>query len=289
MEYITLNNGVEIPATGFGVFRIEDGAECVQTVVNAIESGYRMLDTAQGYWNERSVGDGIRRSGIDRKELFLTTKVWMSRYGEEDTYRSVLESMEKLQTDYLDLVLLHQPLADYYGAYCALERLYHEGRLRAIGVSNFDLAQITDLTIFNQVVPAVNQIQINPYIQRHEAEELHRKYNIRLEAHSPLGSGNAELLRQPVLTEIGARYGKSPVQVIIRWLFQRGIVTIAKTTQIERMKANLTIFDFELIPEDVTLINELDQTKGDTGEKERADLIVRLKSVIDKESFRQLN
>lgn len=285
MNYFTLNNGIEMPATGFGVFRIPEGQKTEDAVEKAIDAGYRMLDTAQGYWNETSVGNGIRRSGIDRKELFLTTKVWMSEYGEKETYQSVLDSMEKMQTDYLDLVLLHQAMNDYYGAYRALEKLYEEGKLRAVGVSNFGMAQVTDLSLFAKVVPAVNQIQINVCQQETAAQEVHGKYGVRLEAWAPLGNGNPEILKNPVLLNISRKYGKSAAQVTLRWLYQRGIVTVAKSTHLERMKENLDIFDFELEPADMLAISSLNQKKTDEEDLQRAQTIEMLKNLIERENY----
>lgn len=285
MEYISLNNGVQIPATGFGVFRIPEGEDCVKVVLNAIESGYRMFDTAQGYWNETSVGEGIRISGIDRQSLFLTTKIWMSRYGEDETYRSVLESLEKLQTDYLDLVLLHQPIADYFGAYRALEKLYASGRIRAIGVSNFSPAQLTDLSIFNKVIPTVNQIKLTPFIQQTVAVTIHQKFQVCMEAYAPLGAGDPELLTNLVLTTIGKKYGKSSAQVILRWLYQRRIITITKSTHIDRMKSNLNLFDFKLNSEDMAQISSLNREVDDLNMLEQVDYIEKMKCLIDREAY----
>lgn len=284
MEKISLSNGIQIPATGFGVFRIPDGDYCASVVAEAIDAGYRMLDTAQGYWNEESVGKGIKINGIDRKEIFLATKVWMSQYGEEDTYQSVLESMDKLGTEFLDLVLLHQAMADYYGAYRALEKLYGEGRIRAIGVSNFSSAQLADLSLFCKIVPAVNQIQINPFSQKRAAEAVHRKYGVCMEAWAPLGAGNPEVLNHPVLISIAENHGKSTAQVILRWLFQRGVVTVTKSVHRERMVENLDVFNFVLSEEEMSMISTLEQGKNDKTEMERVHIIEQLKKVIERES-----
>lgn len=285
MEYFTLNNGIQIPATGFGVFRISDGKACIKAVLDAINSGYRMFDTAQGYWNEESVGAALQTSGIDRKELFLTTKIWMGRYSEADTRRSVMESMEKLRTDYLDLVLLHQPVGDFYGAYRALETLYEDGKIRAIGVSNFSSAQLADLSIFNRVIPAVNQIQITPFIQETSSEIIHQRFQIRMEACAPLGAGNPELLTNPILTAIGKACGKSPAQVILRWLYQRGIITIVKSTHTERMKENISLFDFQLSAEHMSEISKLNRQESDPRFLEKAEYPLRMKALIDRESY----
>ena len=286
MEYITLNNGIQIPATGFGVFRIPEGKDCVNAVLDAIESGYRMFDTAQGYWNESSVGEAIRISKIERQSLFLTTKIWMSRYEEADAYRSISESMEKLQTDYLDLVLLHQPVADYYSAYRALEKLYIDGKVRAIGVSNFSPAQLADLSLFHKITPAVNQIRLTPFLQEVPAEAVHRKYQVCMEAYAPLGAGDPELLTNPVLIAIGNKYGKSPAQVILRWLYQRQIITITKSTHIDRMRSNIALFDFELNAEDIGRISALNRQRDNPPAENPADYPEKMKSLMEREAYR---
>lgn len=283
MENMMLNNGVSIPALGFGVFRIPKGQNLVEIVADAVRCGYRHIDTAQGYWNEESVGEGIRRSGLDRKELFITTKVWMSEYGEEKTRCAVLESMQKLGVDYLNMVLLHQPVSDYYGAYRALETLYEEGRIKAIGVSNFTAQQITDLSLFSKVTPAVNQIGITPFAQAQDLVEAHQKYGVCLEAYAPFGNGDQDLLSDPTLIAIGRSHGKSSTQIILRWLYQRGIVSVAKTVHRERMKENLAIYDFTLTEEEMRKIRQIDRAKADVMDLKRAAVTEGLRDVIERE------
>ena len=289
MDNITLNNGVVMPAVGFGVFRVGEGEACANAVSEAIDVGYRLLDTAQGYWNEASVGEGIRLSGIDREKLFLTTKVWMSEYGEERAYRSVLASMERLGTDYLDLILLHQPVGDYYGAYRALIRLYREQRVRAIGVSNFSASQIADLCLFQEIAPAVNQIAINPFQQAVEAEAVHRKYKVKLEAYAPLGNANPNLLNNHALEAIAGAKHKSVAQVILRWLNQRGIASVSKSTHRDRMESNLRLLDFELSEDEMRTIAALDRTEPDAPEARRVQIVEALRSVVDRESCHVLS
>lgn len=261
MEYITLNNGVKMPILGYGVYQVTQ-QECERCVSDALEAGYRLIDTAQSYFNERQVGNAIKKSGIDRKDIFLTTKVWIEHYGYEEAKKSVYDSMEKLQTDYLDLCLLHQPFNDVYGAYRALEDLHKEGKIRAIGISNFYVDRMVDIASFANVKPAVNQIEIHPFNQQNESNEWAKKYDIALEAWAPFGEGRGEMFTNPTLAQIGSKYKKSVAQVILRWHIQRGIVVIPKTTHIERMKENIDVFDFVLSNEDMTKITDLDTKKS---------------------------
>ena len=257
MDYVTLANGVKMPQLGYGVYQVTK-EECERCVLDALDVGYRAIDTAQSYFNEAEVGEAIAESGIDRKEIFLTTKVWIEHYGYEQAKESVLQSMEKLKTDYIDLVLLHQPFADYYGAYRALEDLYEEGKLRAIGVSNFYPDILVDIASFARIKPMVNQIETHPLNQQIEAHEWLKKYGVIHEAWAPFGEGRGNMFTNPVLQEIGKKYDKTVAQVILRWQLQRGIVIIPKSTHKERMAQNLDVFDFTLTDEDMQAIAALD-------------------------------
>lgn len=257
MDYVTLANGVKMPQLGYGVYQVTK-EECKRCVLDALEVGYRAIDTAQSYFNEAEVGEAIAESGIDRKEIFLTTKVWIEHYGYEQAKESVLQSMEKLKTDYIDLVLLHQPFADYYGAYRALEDLYEEGKLRAIGVSNFYPDRLVDIASFARIKPMVNQIETHPLNQQIEAHEWLKKYGVIHEAWAPFGEGRGNMFTNPVLQKLGDKYNKTVAQVILRWQLQRGIVVIPKSTHKERMAQNLDVFDFMLTNEDMQAIAALD-------------------------------
>lgn len=257
MDYVTLANGVKMPQLGYGVYQVTK-EECKRCVLDALEVGYRAIDTAQSYFNEAEVGEAIAESGIDRKEIFLTTKVWIEHYGYEQAKESVLQSMEKLKTDYIDLVLLHQPFADYYGAYRALEDLYEEGKLRAIGVSNFYPDRLVDIASFARIKPMVNQIETHPLNQQIEAHEWLEKYGVIHEAWAPFGEGRGNMFTNPVLQKLGDKYNKTVAQVILRWQLQRGIVVIPKSTHKERMAQNLDLFDFTLTNEDMQAIAALD-------------------------------
>lgn len=262
MEYVTLNNGIQMPKVGFGVYQIQDQKQCVQVVLDAIEAGYRLIDTAQSYGNEEAVGKAIRQASVDRNELFITTKVWISNYGYEKTKASVEESLRKMQLDYFDLVLLHQPFGDYYGAYNALVDLYNMGKIRAIGVSNFYPDRLVDMALFNEVVPAVNQIEVNPFHQRIEDLVYNEKYGVQIEAWAPFAEGRNHMFSNPELQAIGDKYHKSIAQVILRWLLQRHIVPLAKSVHKERMLENINIFDFELTDEDMAKITTLDKKES---------------------------
>lgn len=258
MEYVKLNNGVKMPILGFGVYQILK-EETKQAVLDAIKVGYRLIDTAQSYFNEKEVGDAIKECGVDRKELFITSKVWIDNYGYEKCKASVLESLKKLQTDYIDLMLLHQPFADYYGAYRALEELYEEGKIRAIGVSNFYPDRLADICLFGRkVVPAVNQIETNPLHQREYDQEVMNKYGVKIEAWAPFGEGRNNMFSNPTLVEIGKKYNKSAAQVILRWLIQRGVIVVCKSTHLDRIKQNFDVFDFSLTKGDMEKIKKLD-------------------------------
>lgn len=254
MEYVTLNNGVKMPKAGFGVFQINDKEECVRVVLDAIDAGYRLIDTAQSYGNEEAVGEAIQKTTVPREELFITTKVWISNYGYEKAKKSVEESLEKMQLDYIDLVLLHQPFKDYHGAYRALLDLYKEGKIKAIGVSNFYPDCLVDLCLDTDVIPAVNQVEVNPFHQQDKALEYNQKYGVQLEAWAPFAEGKNGIFTNETLSEIGKKYNKSVGQVILRWLVQRGIIPLAKTVRKERMEENINIFDFELSQDDMNTI-----------------------------------
>ncbi len=257
MEYVTLNNGVKMPLLGYGVYQVTK-EECEACVLDAIKVGYRLIDTAQSYFNEEAVGNAIEKCGVPREELFITTKVWISNYGYDKTRESVLNSMKKLKVDYLDLVLLHQPFADYYGAYHALEDLYKEGKLHAIGVSNFYPDRLSDICAFNEITPQINQVETNPFNQQIEAQENMIKNNVQIEAWAPFGEGRNDMFNNPVLKKIADKYQKSVAQVILRWLTQRGVVALAKSVNPNRMQENFTIFDFKLSDDDMNTIKELD-------------------------------
>ena len=257
MEYITLNNGVKMPLLGYGVYQISK-EECEACVIDAIKVGYRLIDTAQSYFNEESVGNAIEKCGVPREELFITTKVWISNYGYDKTREFVLNSMKKLKVDYLDLVLLHQPFGDYYGAYHALEDLYNEGKLRAIGVSNFYPDRLSDICAFNEITPQINQVETNPFNQQIEAQENMIKNNVQIEAWAPFGEGRNDMFNNPTLKKIADKYEKSVAQVILRWLTQRGVVALAKSVNLNRMQENFNIFDFKLSDEDMDTMKNLD-------------------------------
>lgn len=262
MEYVKLNNGVEMPLISFGVYQIpkEDTKRCV---LDAIKSGYRGIDTAQSYFNESEVGDAIVECGVPREELFITTKVWIDHYGYEECKASVEESLRKLKTDYLDLCLLHQPFSDYYGAYRALEELYAEGKIKAIGVSNFYPDRLTDICMFDRkVIPAVNQVEVNPFNAQWFAQENMEKHGVKMEAWAPFGEGRNNLFTNETLVSIGKKYNKSSAQVVLRWLIQRGVIVACKSTHIERMQENINVFDFELTEEDMNSIKTLDTSNS---------------------------
>lgn len=261
MEYVTLSNGVKMPILGYGVYQVSK-EECERCVADALSVGYRSIDTAQSYFNEEQVGNAIVKSGISREDIFLTTKVWIEHYGYEEARKSVLKSMEKLQTDYLDLVLLHQPFSDYYGAYRALEDLYDEGKLRAIGVSNFYPDRLVDIVSFSRIKPMVNQIEVHPFNQQNEAKKWLNKYNVQIEAWAPFGEGRGGLFENPVLSEIAGKHNKTTAQVMLRWHIQRGVVVIPKSTHKERMEQNIQVFDFALDETDMDKITALDKAQS---------------------------
>ena len=258
MEFVTLANSVKMPILGYGVYQVTKD-ECERCVLDALKAGYRSIDTAQSYFNEEEVGSAISKSGVPREEIFLTTKVWIEHYGYEECRASVLESMRKLRTDYIDLMLLHQPFGDYYGAWRALEDLYEEGKLRAIGISNFYPDRMIDLASFSRIKPMVNQIELHPFNQQIEAKKWNEKYGIQVEAWAPFGEGREGLFENEILKAIGEKYSKTTAQIMLRWHIQRGVVVIPKSTHYERMAENFDVFDFALSDEDMTAIAALDR------------------------------
>lgn len=261
MKTVTLNNGVVMPQIGYGVYQV-DPAECERCVSDALSVGYRMIDTAQAYHNEEGVGAAVKKSGIARDEIFLVSKVWISNYGYEKAKTSIDESLRKLGTDYIDLMLLHQPFCDRYGAYRALEEAYKAGKLRAIGVSNFYPDHFIDFASNVEIVPAVNQVETHVFDQQTKAQEYMKDYGTQMMAWAPLAEGRNNFFTNPVLEAIGKKYGKSVAQVALRWLTQRGVIIIPKSTHIERMEQNLDILDFTLSDEDMSAISELDTGKS---------------------------
>lgn len=258
MEYVTLSNGIKMPILGYGVYQVTKD-ECERCVSDALRAGYRHIDTAQSYFNEEEVGNAIAASGIPRDELFITTKVWIEHYGYEACRTSVLESLRKLKTDYIDLMLLHQPFSDYYGAWRALEDLYEEGKLKAIGVSNFYPDRLVDICSFARIRPMVNQVETHVLNQQTEAKKWMDKYGVQIEAWAPFGEGRGGLFQNETLASIGAMYGKTTAQVMLRWHIQRGVVVIPKSTHYERMVQNFEVFDFTLSDEDMAAIAAMDQ------------------------------
>ncbi|MCS0673492.1 aldo/keto reductase [Cytobacillus firmus] len=258
MKKVILNNGVEMPILGFGVYQITDPQECEQSVYNAIMTGYRLIDTAAVYQNEEAVGRAIKRSGVPREKLFITTKLWIQVAGYESTKKAFAKSLERLQLDYLDLYLIHQPYGDVYGSWHAMEELYHEGKIRAIGVSNFHMDRLIDFSIHNEVTPAVNQIETHPFCQQIESAQIMKENNVQIESWGPFAEGRNNMFGNEFLVSIAKKHNKSVAQVILRWLTQRGVVVIPKSVHKERIIENFNIFDFELSKEDMDMIATLD-------------------------------
>jgi diketogulonate reductase-like aldo/keto reductase len=258
MQKIKLNNGVEMPILGFGVFQITDAAECERSVVDAIETGYGLIDTAASYLNEEAVGRGIRRSGVAREKLFITSKLWIQKNGYEGTKRAFENSLKRLRFDYLDLYLIHQPYGDIYGEWRAMEDLYQEKKIRAIGVANFQPDRIMDLMIHNKIIPMVNQIEVNPFHQQIDAQKFLQDNNVQVEAWAPFAEGRNNIFKNELLLSIAAKYKKSVAQVILRWVSQRGIIVLSKSVHKERMMENISVLDFELSPDDMASITTLD-------------------------------
>lgn len=279
MKKITLNNGVEMPQLGYGVFQVSP-EECERCVSDAISVGYRSIDTAQIYQNEEGVGNAVKKSGIDRKEFFLTTKIWSSNFGYEKAKLSIDKSLEKLQTDYIDLLLIHQPINDYYGAYRAMEEAYKEGKIRAIGVSNFYADRYLDLAHFVEVKPAVNQVETHVFHQQRELQEIMKKHDTKLMSWGPLAEGKNDFFNNPVLKKIGEKYGKSVAQVALRYLFENDIILIPKSANKDRMAQNIDIFDFQLSAEDREIISQMDERKPLIFDHRNPEMIEFLLSIV---------
>lgn len=262
METVKLNNGIEMPLLGFGVFQITDNKEAEKAVLTALDAGYRLIDTASSYGNEEAVGRAIKQSGITRSDIFVTTKLWVQDTGYEATKRAINESLKKLQLDYLDLYLIHQPYGDVYGSWRAMEEAYESGMIRAIGVSNFEPDRIWDLALYNRVRPAVNQVEINPWMQQQDAVKFLQDKAIQPEAWAPFAEGKNQIFSNPLLQEIGLSHHKSVGQVILRWLIQRKIVVIPKSVHRERIVENSNIFDFTLTDQEMTKFNRLDKRQS---------------------------
>jgi 2,5-diketo-D-gluconate reductase A len=258
MKKVILNNGVEMPILGFGVFQIQDSNECEQSVYDAIIAGYRLIDTAASYLNEEAVGRAIKRSGVPREELFITTKLWVQDAGYESTKKAFARSLERLQLDYLDLYLIHQPFGDVYGSWRAMEELYREGKIRAIGVSNFQMDRLVDLIIHTEVIPAINQIETHPFCQQIESHNFMKENNVQIQSWGPFAEGKNNMFKNEILVSIAEKYNKSVAQVILRWLTIRGVVAIPKSVHKERIIENFNIFDFDLSQEDMERIAKLD-------------------------------
>ena len=262
MKYVTLNNGVKMPILGFGVFQIDDMKECEEAVYNALKAGYRLIDTAAAYGNEEAVGRAIKRSGIPREEIFVTTKLWVSDANYEKAKLAFETSLKKLDLEYIDLYLIHQPFNDVYGAWRAMTELYKEGKIKAIGVSNFYPDRLVDFILNNEIVPAVNQVETHPFNQQVKANEIMKEYGVQIESWGPFAEGKNGIFTNEILSEIGKKYNKSVAQVILRWLIQRDIVVIPKSVRKERIEENFNVFDFELNSEDMEKIFELDKKES---------------------------
>ena len=262
MKTFTLQNGVEMPALGFGVFQIPDPKECERSIIDALEAGYRLIDTAASYMNEKAVGAALKASGIPREEIFVTTKLWLQDADEQRAKTALAKSLQKLQFDYLDLYLIHQPYGDVYGAWRAMEELYREGKVRAIGVSNFHPDRVMDFIIHQEIAPMVNQIETHPFCQQVEAQKFLADNNIQIQSWGPFAEGKHNLFSNGILASIGAKYNKSIAQVVLRWLNQRGVGVIPKSVNKDRIIQNFQVFDFELSAEDMTAIATLDMKQS---------------------------
>ena len=258
MQTVKLNNGVEMPIIGFGVFQVNDLGECERSILNAIDVGYRLIDTAQSYGNEEAVGKAIKKSNVAREDLFITTKLWIQSNGYEGTKKAFENSLKRLQLDYLDLYLIHQPFGDVYGEWKAMQELYKEGRIKAIGVSNFQPDRLIDLIIHNEIIPAVNQVETHPFHQQIDTQKFFNDNNVQIESWGPFAEGRNNLFHNELLASIGKKYDKTIAQVVIRWLTQRGVVAIPKSVRKERMEENFNSLDFELNNEDMEAIKTLD-------------------------------
>lgn len=279
MQTVILNNGLAMPILGFGVYQIPDPEECERSVFDALQTGYRLIDTAAAYLNEEAVGKAIKRSGIAREEVFVTTKLWVQDAGYDSTKQAFERSLGRLQLDYLDLYLIHQPLGDVYGAWRAMEELYRDGRARAIGVSNFQPDRLIDLIIHNQVTPAVNQIETHPFCQQVAAHRWMQEYNVQIESWGPFAEGRNNIFHNELLLSVAEKHHKTVAQVILRWLTQRGVVVIPKSVRKERIIENFSVFDFELAPEDMAAIATLDTKSSSFFDHRDPEMVKRLSSV----------
>lgn len=273
MQNVKLNNGVEIPILGFGVFQITDPTECERSVVDAIQTGYNHIDTAASYQNEEAVGRGIKQSGVAREKLFITTKLWIQSNGYEGARKAFENSLKRLQLDYIDLYLIHQPFGDVHGEWRAMEELYQQGKVRAIGVSNFHPDRIMDLMVHNKIMPAVNQIEVNPFQQQIDTQKFLQDNSVQVEAWAPFAEGRNNIFQNELLLSIAAKHKKSVAQVILRWLVQRGIIALAKSTRKERMIENISVLDFELSAEDVAAITTLDTKTSSFFDHRNPDMV----------------
>ena len=262
MEYVVLNNGLKMPKLGLGVYQITDEFECRNTVESALDIGYRLIDTAQAYHNEKFVGDAIKQSNIPREELFITTKLWLADTGYKSTIKAFENSLKKLGLDYLDLYLIHQPIGDYYGSWNAMEELYEQGLIKAIGVANFMPDRLMDLICNNKILPAIDQVEVNPFCQRQIDEIMMKEKNVQMQSWGPFAEGRNNIFQNKVLQKIADKHQISIAQIILRWLLQRNIVCIPKSVRIERLKENFNVFDFKLSSEDMNLISTLDTKKS---------------------------
>lgn len=276
MQYVTLNNDIKMPMLGFGVFQIADAKECEQCVYDAISAGYRLIDTAAAYLNEEAVGRAIKRSDVPREELFITTKLWIQDAGYENTKKAFYKSLQRLQLDYLDLYLIHQPFGDVYGSWRAMEELYREGKIRAIGVSNFQSDRLIDLIVHNDIVPAVNQIENHPFFQRQDSIAFMQQNNVQPQAWAPFAEGKNDLFHNKTLLEIAEKHGKSVAQVTLRWLIQRDIVVIPKSVRKERIVENFNVFDFKLDDDDIEKIARLDTNQSSFFSHRDPEMVKRL-------------
>ncbi len=279
MQKVVLNNGVEMPILGFGVYQVTDLEECEKSVYEAIRAGYRLIDTAAAYQNEEAVGTAIQKSGVPREEIFVTTKLWIQDTGYESTKKAFERSLKRLQLDYLDLYLVHQPYGDVYGSWRAMEELYREGKIRAIGVSNFQPDRLMDLIVYNEVVPAINQIETHPFNQQIETQKFLQENKVQIESWGPFAEGKNNIFQNELLLAIAEKYKKTVAQVILRWLTQRGVVVIPKSVRKERIVENFNIFDFELSPEDMDAIISLDMKVSSFFDHRDPEMVKQLSTV----------